>query len=116
MKLILLRKKYDIKVGIPTTTALLLKEVGASEPSGDPKNKKIGNLSLEQIVKVAIMKKPSLTAKSLKAAVKSIVGSARSIGITVENKDPKEVIKEIEEGKYNDLLSKYENQWNEVKE
>ncbi|TRM97478.1 50S ribosomal protein L11, partial [Sulfolobus sp. F1] len=27
-------KKYDIKVGIPTTTALLLKEVGASEPSG----------------------------------------------------------------------------------
>lgn len=109
-------KKYEIKVGIPTTTALLLKEAGATEPSGDPQHKKIGNLTLEQVIRVAIMKKPSLTAKTLKAAVKSILGTAKSIGLTVENRDPKELVKEVEEGKYDDLLAKYENEWKEVKE
>jgi large subunit ribosomal protein L11 len=62
------------------------------------------------------MKKPGLTTKSLKAAVKSMLGTAKSIGVTVENKDPKELVKEVEEGKYDDLLAKYENEWNEVKE
>ncbi|AKA75060.1 50S ribosomal protein L11 [Saccharolobus solfataricus] len=109
-------KKYEIKVGIPTTTALLLKEAGASEPSGDPAHKKIGNLSLEQVIKIAIMKKPGLTTKSLKAALKSMLGTAKSIGLTVDNRDPKELVKEVEEGKYDDLLAKYENEWNGVKE
>ncbi|MEM0121908.1 MAG: 50S ribosomal protein L11 [Saccharolobus sp.] len=109
-------KKYEIKVGIPTTTALLLKEAGANEPSGDPAHKKIGNLTLEQVIKVAIMKKPALTAKTLKSAVKTILGTAKSIGLTVENNDPKEIVKDLEGGKYDDLLSKYENEWKEVKD
>ena len=107
-------KHYEIKVGVPTTTSLLLKAVGAEAPSGDPEHKKIGNLSMEQIIDVAIKKKPQLTAKTLKAAVKSILGTAKSIGITVEKKDPKIVVKEVEEGKYDDLLAKYEQKWNEV--
>ena len=107
-------KKYEIKVGVPTTTSLLLKTVGAEAPSGDPEHKKIGNLKMEQIIDVAIKKKPQLTAKTLKAAVKSILGTARSIGITVEGKDPKMVVKEVEQGKYDDLLTKYEQKWNEV--
>ncbi|MEM0173606.1 MAG: 50S ribosomal protein L11 [Sulfolobaceae archaeon] len=105
-------KKYEVRVGVPTTTALLLKQAGVNEPSGDPAHKKVGNITLEDVIKVAILKKPSLTAKTLKAAVKSILGSAKSIGLTVEGKDPKDVIKEVEEGKYNDLLAKYEEEWN----
>ena len=107
-------KHYEIKVGVPTTTSLLLKAVGAQEPSGDPQHKKIGNLKMEQIIDVAIKKKPQLTAKTLKAAVKSILGTAKSIGITVEGKDPKDVVKEVDAGKYDDLLAKYEQKWNEV--
>ncbi|MDT7876025.1 MAG: 50S ribosomal protein L11 [Sulfolobaceae archaeon] len=107
-------KHYEIKVGVPTTTSLLLKAVGAQEPSGDPQHKKIGNLKMEQIIDVAIKKKPQLTAKTLKAAVKSILGTARSIGITVEGKDPKDVVKEVDTGKYDDLLTKYEQKWSEV--
>jgi large subunit ribosomal protein L11 len=105
-------KKYEIKVGVPTTTALLLKKAGVNEPSGDPEHKKIGNVSIEDIIDVAILKKPSLTAKTLKAAIKTILGSAKSIGLTVDGKDPKEVIKELEEGKYDDLLTKYQDKWN----
>jgi len=104
-------KKYSVRVGIPTTTALLLKEAGVKEPSGDPAHKKIGDLPLEKIIKIAIIKKDSLTAKTLKSAVKTILGSARSIGLTVEGKDPKIVQKEIDEGKYDDLLAKYEKEW-----
>ncbi len=104
-------KKFEIRVGVPTTTALLLKAVGAKEPSGDPMHKKIGDLPLEEIIKIALMKKEQLTAKTLKAAVKTILGSARSIGITVEGKDPKEVTREVEEGIYDALLAKYEPEW-----
>lgn len=104
-------KEYDIEVKPPTTTELLLKAAGASEPSGDPMHKKIGDLSFEKIVEIAILKKPDLLAKSLKAAVKTILGSARSIGITVDGKDPKQVTREIEEGVYDAILAKYEEEW-----
>ncbi|MCE4617400.1 MAG: 50S ribosomal protein L11 [Desulfurococcales archaeon] len=104
-------KKYRIEVGIPTTTALLLQAVGAKEPSGDPEHQKIGDLSIEKIIEIALKKKPQLLAKTLKAAVKTILGSARSIGITVDGKDPKQVTKEIEEGLYDAVLSKYEEEW-----
>lgn len=104
-------KKYRVKVGIPTTTALLLKEAGISEPSGDPMHKKIGDISLEKIVKIAILKKDSLSARNLKAAVKTILGSARSIGLTIDGRDPRDVQREIDSGLYNELLSKYESEW-----
>lgn len=95
----------------PTTTELLLKAVGATAPSGDPMHHKIGDLSLEDVIKVALEKKPDLLAKTLKAAVKTILGSARSIGITVEGKDPKDVTRDIERGAYDSVLAKYEEEW-----
>lgn len=96
---------------MPTTTELLLKAVKASEPSGDPAHKKIGDLSLEKVIEIAIEKKKDMLSKSLKAAVKSVLGSARSIGITVNGKDPKEVTKEIDEGLHDSLLAAYEERW-----
>lgn len=104
-------KEFDVEVGTPTTTALLLKEVGAKEPSGDPAHKKIGDLPLEKIIKIALIKKKQLLAKTLKGAVKCILGSAKSIGITVNGKDPKIVSKELDQGLYDDLLKKYESEF-----
>ncbi len=106
-------KEYRIEVGIPTTTALLLRAVGAKEPSGAPMHQKIGDLPFEKIVEIALMKKSQLLAKTLKGAVKMILGSARSIGITVDGKDPKEVTKLVDEGHYDEILSKYESKWEE---
>ncbi len=107
-------KNYEIQLKLPTVTSMLLSMAKASEPSGDPMHKKIGNISIEDVVRVALLKKPELTAKSLKAAVKTILGSARSIGLTVEGKDPKDVIKEVEQGIYDVILSKYEGEWSRV--
>ncbi len=104
-------KNYEIALELPTVTSMLLSMAKASEPSGDPMHKKIGNISIEDVIKIALLKKPELTAKSLKAAVKTILGSARSIGLTVDGKDPKDVAKEVEQGKYDEILSKYESEW-----
>jgi large subunit ribosomal protein L11 len=104
-------KEYNLLLELPTTTSLLLSIAGVSEPSGDPAHKKIGNLRFEDVIKVALLKKQELSAKSLKAAVKTILGSARSIGLTVEGKDPKEVMAELSKGLYDDMLRKYEEEW-----
>ncbi|AFZ71011.1 ribosomal protein L11 [Caldisphaera lagunensis DSM 15908] len=104
-------KEYKIEVGIPTITTLLLREAGASEPSGDPEHKKVGDLKLEKVVEIAVRSRPKLLSKNLENAVKSILGSAKSIGLTVEGKNPKDVIKEIEDGKHKELLEKYENEY-----
>lgn len=104
-------KKYDIRIELPTTTDLLLKAAKASETSGDPAKKKIGNISLEDVISIAIIKKRELKAKSLKAAVKTILGSARSIGLTVDKKDPRDVSREIDNGLYDEILKKYEDKW-----
>ena len=104
-------KEYKIRVKSPTTTSLLLKFAGASEPSGDPAHKKVGDIKFEDVIKVALLKRKDLNAKSLKAAVKTILSSAATIGLTVEGKEPKQVVKEVTEGKYDSILFKYEEEW-----
>jgi len=103
--------KYDLRVKLPTTTSLLLSAADAKSPSGDPAHKKVGDISLEKAIEIAILKKPELNAKSLKAAVKTILGTARSIGITVNGKDPREVQAEIDRGLHNEIMLKYEDKW-----
>ncbi len=97
-------KEFDVSVGTPTTSALIVSELGVQKGSGAQKTEKIGNLSMEQIVRIARVKGTELLAKNLKAAVKEVLGSCVSMGATVEDKDPREVQKEIDEGKYETLL------------
>jgi len=71
----------------------------------EPKERVIvGNLTIDQCIKVAKMKMDSLLAKDMKKAVKEIVASCVSMPITVENKNPKEVLTEIDEGKYDSKI------------
>jgi len=64
----------------------------------------VGNLTIDQCIKITKMKRDSLLAKDMKKAVKEVVASCVSMPITVENKSPKEVLIEIDEGKYDDKL------------
>jgi large subunit ribosomal protein L11 len=97
-------KGFEIEVGTPPTSALILKELGVEKGSGDATRTKVGNLTIEQAKKVAEMKKPSMLGKGLKERVLEIVGSCVSMGVTVESKDPKEMQKEIKEGVYDGVL------------
>lgn len=99
-------KDFDVTIGIPTTSALIISELGIEKGSGAPKTEKIGTLSMEQVVKLAEIKRSRLLARSLKASVKEIVGSCVSMGVLVEGRDPKEIQREIDEGKHDELLEK----------
>jgi len=99
-------KEFEVTVGTPTASALIVSELKVGKGSGSPKAQKIGDLNMEQLVKIAKMKQVELLAPNIKRAVKEILGTCVSMGVTVEGKDPKEVQKEIDEGKHDSILEK----------
>ncbi len=97
-------KNFTVKVFTPPTSELLKKEFGLEKGSGQPDKIKVANAAIEQVIKVACEKEPDMLVKDLKAAVKSVLGSCVSLGFLVESKDPKEVIEEVDQGKYNEEI------------
>ena len=77
-------KKWEIEVGIPSASALLLKETGIQKGSGTSGTEWVGEISVDSIVKVANVKLESSYATSLKSVAKQIVGTCGSLGIKIE--------------------------------
>ena len=98
-------KEFEVTVGTPTTSALLVSELGVTKGSGVPNTEKIGDLSLEQIIRIAKVKSNDVLARGLKAAVSEVLGTGVSMGVTVEGKDPREIQKELNDGKHDALLT-----------
>jgi large subunit ribosomal protein L11 len=98
-------KEFEVTVGTPTASALIVSELKIEKGSGSPKAQKVGNLSMEQVVKIAKMKRVELLAPDIKKAAKEVLGTCVSMGVTVEGKDPKEVQKEVNDGKYDSMLT-----------
>ncbi len=67
----------------PPAAVLLMKAVGIPKGSGEPNTKKVGTVTREQLEEIAKIKQPDITAASLDAAVRTIAGSARSMGLNV---------------------------------
>jgi len=99
-------KEFEVEIGTPTTSALLVKELGIPKGSGNPKAEKVGNLTMEQVAKIAAMKMPSSYAKSIKTAAKEVMGTCVSVGITIDGKDPREAQKELDQGTWDQILQK----------
>jgi large subunit ribosomal protein L11 len=96
-------KKFEIRVGTPPTSMLILRELKAEKGSSDA-SKKIGNLKMETVVNIAKMKLASSNTPELKQVVKQVLGTALSMGVTVEGKDPREVQREVDSGAWDKLL------------
>jgi len=92
-------KEYKIIVGLPPTSALLMKAAGVTRGPQRTVHEWVGNVSMKDVVEIAKKKIDSMPTSSLKAAVKSV------LGIKVENKDPKEVTKEVDEGKWDHIIN-----------
>ena len=99
-------KEFEVEIGTPTTSALVVKELGIPKGSGNPKAEKVGNLTMDQVAKIAEMKMPSSYAKSVRTAAKEVMGTCISLGITIEGKDPRDVQKELDQGKWDQVFSK----------
>ncbi|MBR9679615.1 MAG: 50S ribosomal protein L11 [Candidatus Altiarchaeota archaeon] len=87
-------KAFEIEVGTPPITAIIKKEIGIEKGTSD--GSIVGDISLEALVKIAKSKQSKMNAASLKAAVKEAVGTCVSLGVTVDGKHPKKMIKEID--------------------
>jgi large subunit ribosomal protein L11 len=97
-------KTFEVTVGTPTASALIVAELKVEKGSGTPNTVKVGDLSIGQMVKIARIKGQQLLAPTVKKATKELLGTCVSLGVTVEGKDPREVQKDIETGTYNQVF------------
>ena len=77
-------KSFSFVIKTPPAAILLKKALGLDKGSGTPNTKKVGKVSRQQLEEIAKAKMPDLTAAGLDAAVRTIAGSARSMGLDVE--------------------------------
>ncbi len=101
-------KQFEIFVETPSTASLLLKELGAEMGSKSPGEEILGDLSIEQIMNVAKAKRDIFLEKTFKSCVKTVVGTALSIGATVEGQNPKALQKAIDNGQFDEVIKKGE--------
>jgi large subunit ribosomal protein L11 len=108
-------KEFEVRTSSPPTSELLKKELGLDKGTADHKNVKMGNASIETIIKVTKVKYSNMLEKEFKSAVKSVLGTCSSIGILVENKEPNELIRDVEEGKFDKEINEKKTEADEDK-
>ena len=77
-------KSFDFVIKTTPVAVLLLKEAGISKGSANAKTTKVGHISKEQLRKIAEYKLPDLNCNDVEAAMKVVAGSARNMGITID--------------------------------
>lgn len=95
-------KSFDIKVGVPPVSALIKGELGISSGAHNARTERVGNLSLDQIKKIADMKADDLLGADLKARVLEVAGNCVSTGVGVDGKHAKQFIADLKAGQYDD--------------
>lgn len=78
-------RSYTFITKTPPAAVLLLKAAGLQKGSGEPNRNKVGKVTKAQVEEIAKTKMPDLNAASLEAAMRTVEGTARSMGITVES-------------------------------
>jgi large subunit ribosomal protein L11 len=107
-------KEFRVSVGTPSLTALIRKELKVKKLAKAPfniyekeevKEEFKESLNFDQVVKFAKMKMDDMKTDNLKNAVKQTVAFCISAGVYVEEKRPKEILKEIDEGKWDSKIA-----------
>ena len=74
-------RSFTFIIKTPPASYLILKATGIAKGSGRPNTEKVGKISRAQLMDIAKIKMPDITAASMDAAIRTIAGSARSMGI-----------------------------------
>jgi large subunit ribosomal protein L11 len=98
-------KKWEIEVGIPSASALILKEANIQKGSGTSGTEWIADIGIDSIVKISNVKLESSYARELKSVAKQVIGTCQCLGIKIEGKMPKEITAEINAGKWDKKLT-----------
>jgi large subunit ribosomal protein L11 len=97
-------KEVTIKVLSPPTSELIKKELKIEKASGARLKQKVGNFAIEQVISVAKSKHAHMLSNDFMATVKSVIGTCQALGVLIENKETKEIMEEIAEGKYKEEI------------
>ncbi|MDP2666565.1 MAG: 50S ribosomal protein L11 [Candidatus Diapherotrites archaeon] len=97
-------KKYTISVGSPPTSALITKEAGIPKGTGNPKTTMVGNLTFDQVKKIAEMKLGKINSYDVRSACREIIGTCHSMGVTIDGVHPKQAQQDFAAGKYDAQL------------
>ncbi len=97
-------KQFSVSIGTPTTSALIAKEAGIAKGSAKPNLEFVADITFDKVLGIAQSKVSGSYARTLRSAVKEVVGSCVSMGIKVEGTDPREFMKQIDGGKWNERL------------
>jgi large subunit ribosomal protein L11 len=98
-------KKYTVKVGMLTTFALISQTAKLDKGSGTPNTAYVADITMDQLVSIAKKKRAGLYAASLKTAVREVLGTCQSAGVTVEGRPAKEVQDAIKAGEFDEKLA-----------
>ena len=77
-------RSFSFILKTPPAAVLIKKELGLDSGSGVPNRTKVGNLTQDQLRKIAETKMPDLNAANIESAMRMIAGTARSMGVTIE--------------------------------
>ena len=77
-------RSYDFILKTPPVSSLILKALGKEKGSGKPNTQKVGTLTKAQVQEIAEKKMPDLNAHDMEQAIKTVAGSARSMGVEVK--------------------------------
>lgn len=97
-------KKWDIEIGIPSASSLILKEANIQKGTGTAGTEWVADIGIDTIVKVSNVKLESSYASELKSMAKQVIGTCQCLGIKIEGKTPKEITAEINSGKWDEKL------------
>jgi len=99
VKLIIQNRQARVEV-VPSASSLVIKAL--KEPPRDRKKvkhiKHNGNISLDQMIEIARIMRPRSLAKELSGTLKEVLGTAQSVGCTVEGMNPHDIIEGIDDG------------------
>ena len=93
-------KAFEISVGTPPTSALVMKELKLDKASGENRNIFAGDMSIEQLKRVADMKQTAILGKDMKNRCMEVSGTCVSMGIKINGMDPKDAQAEMKAGKW----------------
>lgn len=98
-------KKFEIEVGTPPTSALVMREAGLEKGAGAPRSEIVGDLTIEQVKKIAEMKQDSLLGKTVKDKAMEVIGTCVSMGVSIEGNPPKEMQEKVGAREFDSELS-----------
>lgn len=96
---------FSIEVGLPPSSALIKDELGIETGSGRPQAEFVGDLSVDQLKKVAEMKAKDLLSYDTRNAAKEIAGTCVSLGVTIEEEDPRRFAERLDDGEFDEVFA-----------